>query len=73
MPGGHASHKGPGIKQSHDTGEIDSAATMPGEPEDVLDEGEGYPFNTQGNQVNPAATERPANTSAKPKSDRDTP
>jgi len=58
--GGHASHKGSGVKQSHDSGQLDSAATTPVENvEDLLDEGEGYPFNSQGSEVNPAATERP--------------
>ena len=60
MGSGHASHKGSGVKQSHDTGEIDNAATMPGDPQDVLGEAEGYPFNAQGTEVNPAATERPS-------------
>jgi hypothetical protein len=60
MSSGHASHKGPGIKQSHDTGQLDSAATTPAsDPQDLIDEGEGYPFNAQGTEVNPAATERP--------------
>ncbi|MBD2459554.1 hypothetical protein H6G89_00730 [Oscillatoria sp. FACHB-1407] len=61
MSSGHASHKGGGIKQSHDTQEIDNAATTPtANPEDLLEgEGEGYPFNAQGTEVNPAATERP--------------
>jgi hypothetical protein len=61
MSSGHASHKGPGIKQSHDTGQIDSAATTPAsDPQELLGEGEGYPFNAQGTEINPAATERPA-------------
>lgn len=60
MSSGHASHKGPGIKQSHDTGQLDSAATTPSsDPQELLDEGEGYPFNAQGTEINPAATERP--------------
>jgi hypothetical protein len=60
MSSGHASHKGTGVKQSHDTGQLDSAATTPVEnPEELLDEGEGYPYNAQGTQPNPAATERP--------------
>ncbi|PSB22556.1 hypothetical protein C7B61_21025 [filamentous cyanobacterium CCP1] len=60
MSSGHASHKGPGIKQSHDTGQIDSAATTPAsDPQEILDESEGYPFNAQGTEINPAATERP--------------
>lgn len=59
MSSGHASHKGAGVKHSHDTGKLDSAATMPGQPEDLLEEGEGYPFNDQGQQVNPIALERP--------------
>jgi hypothetical protein len=60
MSSGHASHKGAGVKQSHDTGQLDSAATTPvSNPEDLLPEGEGYPFNAQGTEVNPAATERP--------------
>lgn len=59
MSSGHASHKGAGVKQSHDTGKLDSAATTPvSNPEDLLGEGEGYPFNAQGTEVNPAATER---------------
>jgi hypothetical protein len=61
MSSGHASHKGYGIKQSHDTGQIDSAGTTPVEnPEDLLPEGEGYPFTAQGTTDNPAATERPS-------------
>jgi hypothetical protein len=68
MSSGHASHKGQGIKHSHDTGEIDSAATTPVDnPDELLEEGEGYPFNAQGNspeaEMNPAATERPAESS----------
>lgn len=60
MSSGHASHKGPGIKQSHDTGQIDSAATTPvSDPQELLDEGEGYPFNAEAPVKNPAATERP--------------
>lgn len=59
MSSGHASHKGTGVKQSHDSGQLDSAATTPDNPEDLLGEGEGYPFNAQGQQVNAAATERP--------------
>lgn len=49
MSSGHASHKGSGTKQSHDTGQLDSAATTPAaNPEDLLAEGEGYPFDAQG-------------------------
>ncbi|MDX2244589.1 MAG: hypothetical protein NW224_28275 [Leptolyngbyaceae cyanobacterium bins.302] len=61
MSSGHASHKGAGVKQSHDPGKLDSAATTPAtNPEDLLDEeGEGYLFNAQSTEVNPAATERP--------------
>jgi hypothetical protein len=60
MSSGHASHKGAGVKQSHDTQQLDSAATTPAaNPEDLLPEGEGYPFNAQGGDVNPAALERP--------------
>jgi hypothetical protein len=63
MSSGHASHKGPGIKQSHDTGQIDSAATTPvSDPGELLSEGEGYPFDAQGTEPNPAATERPDHT-----------
>lgn len=58
MSSGHASHKGR-IKQSHDTGQPDSAATTPDAPQDLLEEGEGYPFNAQP-EVNPAAVERPS-------------
>jgi hypothetical protein len=60
MPGGHASHKGGGTKHSHDNSQIDSAANLVGDPENLLDEGEGYPFDEQGTEVNPAATERPS-------------
>jgi hypothetical protein len=61
MSSGHASHKGAGVKQSHDSGQLDSAATTPAaHPEDLLAEGEGYPFNAQGTEVNSAATERPS-------------
>lgn len=60
MSSGHASHKGSGIKESHDSGKLDSAATTPASnPEDLLEEGQGYPFNAQGPEINPAATERP--------------
>ncbi len=60
MSSGHASHKGPGIKHSHDSGQIDSAATTPAsDPQDLLSEAEGYPFNAQGTELNPQATERP--------------
>ncbi len=66
MSSGHASHKGGGVKQSHDSGQLDSAATTPAaNPEDLLSEGEGYPFNAQGTEVNPAATERPQEPSSK--------
>lgn len=71
MSGGHASHKGSGVKQSHDSGQLDSAATTPSDPEDLLEEGEGYPFNAQGTEVNPAATERP-NQPADQKQEKDT-
>jgi len=67
MSSGHASHKGGGVKQSHDTGQLDSAATTPAaNAEDLLSEGEGYPFNAQGTEVNPAATARPHEDSAEP-------
>jgi hypothetical protein len=59
MSSGHASHKGNGVKHSHDTAQLDSAATTPSDPQDILGEGEGYPFNAQGGEVNPAAVERP--------------
>ncbi|MGG6293881.1 hypothetical protein ACQ4M4_05615 [Leptolyngbya sp. AN02str] len=64
MSSGHASHKGPGIKHSHDSGQVDSAATTPvANPEDLLPEGEGYPYNAQGKaqgtESNSEATERP--------------
>ncbi len=66
MSSGHASHKGGGVKQSHDSGQLDSAATTPAaNPEDLLPEGEGNPFNAQGTEVNPAATERPQEPSSK--------
>jgi hypothetical protein len=60
MSSGHASHKGSGVKHSHDTGELDSAATtLAANPEDLLPEGEGYPFDREESETNPAATERP--------------
>ncbi|MBW4561874.1 MAG: hypothetical protein KME32_12115 [Mojavia pulchra JT2-VF2] len=59
MPSGHASHKGPSIKHSHDNGQIDTAADLTVDPQEILDEGQGYPFDAQGTVVNPAATERP--------------
>lgn len=68
MSSGHASRKGSGTKQSHDTVQLDSAATTPAaNPEELLAEGEGYPFNAQGHApeangsetMYPAATERP--------------
>jgi len=65
MSSGHASHKGAGVKQSHDNGQLDSAATTPAaNPEDLLEEGEGYPFNAQGSDVNPEAMERPSEAQA---------
>jgi hypothetical protein len=61
MSSGHASHKGSGTKHSHDTGQLDSAATTPvNNPEDLLAEAEGYPFNAQGNA--PKATISGADT-----------
>lgn len=69
MSSGHASHKGGGVKQSHDSGQLDSAATTPAaNPEDLLPEGEGYPFNAQSTEVNPAATERPQESSSEQQS-----
>lgn len=65
MSSGHASHKGGGVKQSHDSGQLDSAATTPAaSPEELLPEGEGYPFNAQSTEVSPAATERPQESSS---------
>ncbi|WNZ27195.1 hypothetical protein HJG54_30275 [Leptolyngbya sp. NK1-12] len=64
MSSGHASHKGSGIKQSHDSGELDSAATTPSDPQDLVGDAEGYPYNAQGGEVNPAATERPTQAKA---------
>ncbi|MBD3883979.1 hypothetical protein IFO70_19690 [Phormidium tenue FACHB-886] len=77
MSSGHASHKGK-VKHSHDTGQLDSAATTPSNPEDILDEAEGYPFNAQGKvqgeaediQPNPAATERPSNSTLDQEADK---
>lgn len=67
MSSGHASHKGPGVKQSHDTGKIDSAATTPvDDPQDLLDEGEGYPFNRENDRSIAEATERPNSSSSEP-------
>lgn len=63
MSSGHASHKGSGVKQSHDSGQLDSAVTTPAtNPEDLLQEGEDYPFNAdhaEETEVNPSALERP--------------
>lgn len=60
MSSGHASHKGNGIKHSHDSGQLDSAATTPvDQPEDLLEKAEGYPFNAQATPPNPQAIERP--------------
>lgn len=59
MSSGHASHKGPGIKHSHDSGALDSAATTPAQnPEEILPEREGYPFDAQASE-NSEATKRP--------------
>lgn len=67
MSSGHASHKGGGVKQSHDNGRLDSAATSPvSNPEDLLGEGEGYPFNAQDADVNPAAVASPQEGTAQP-------
>ncbi|XHX79051.1 MAG: hypothetical protein RBJ76_03710 [Stenomitos frigidus ULC029] len=72
MSSAHASHKSGGIKQSHDTGQLDSAATTPvANPEELLSESEGYPFNAQGTEVNPAATERPQEAAAQPQQSGD--
>ncbi|MBW4619879.1 MAG: hypothetical protein KME17_11060 [Cyanosarcina radialis HA8281-LM2] len=71
MSSGHASHKGSGVKHSHDTGQLDSAATTPAaNPEDLLPEEEGYPFSDRGTEVNPAATERPQAPSTERKSQK---
>lgn len=59
MPSGHASHKGGAIKHSHDTGNLDPASDLAVNPDEILGEGDGYPFNAQGTDFNPAATERP--------------
>jgi len=59
MPSGHASHKSASIKHTHDNGQIDTASDLTVEPDNILDEGGGYPFDAQGTVVNPAATERP--------------
>lgn len=59
MPAGHASHKGTSIKPNTNANDIiDTAADQSVEPEELLNEGGGYPFNAQGTVVNPAATER---------------
>lgn len=59
MGSGHASHKSGDVKHSHDSGQIDAAANITDNPEDLLEQPEGYPFNAQGSEVNSAATERP--------------
>lgn len=64
MSSGHASHKGSGVKHSHDSGQLDSAATTPAvNPEDLLEEGQGYPFDAE-SEVNPEAIERPKTPSS---------
>jgi hypothetical protein len=59
MPSGHASHKSGSIKHSHDNGQVDTASDPTVEPQSILNEGGGYPYDAQGTEVNPAATERP--------------
>ncbi|BDI16071.1 hypothetical protein ANSO36C_18730 [Nostoc cf. commune SO-36] len=59
MPSGHASHKSGSIKHTHDNGQIDTATDVTVDPQDILPEAVGYPFDAQGTVVNPAATERP--------------
>ncbi|HEY9826544.1 MAG TPA: hypothetical protein V6D19_13960 [Stenomitos sp.] len=64
MSSGHASHKGSGIKHSHDSGQLDSAATTPAvNPEDLLEEDQGYPFDAEA-EVNLEAIERPKTPSS---------
>jgi hypothetical protein len=64
MSSGHASHKGTSAKPNTNTnGQIYSAADDGLDPQEVLDEGEGYPYNAQGTVVNPAATERVSSAS----------
>ena len=60
MPSGHASHKGSSVKPNTNTnGQFYTPADEAANPEEVLPEGEGYPFDAQGTVVNPAATQRP--------------
>lgn len=64
MSSGHASHKGSSTKPNTNTnGQIYSASDEALDPQEVLGEGEGYPYNAQGTVVNPAATERTSSPS----------
>ena len=64
MSSGHAG-KGTGVKQSHDSGQIDSAATTPSNPQDLLNNETGHPFDSE-RPENPAALERPSESSSEP-------
>jgi len=62
MPGGHASHKGASIKpNTNANGVIDDASDIGVDPQALIDQPEGYPFDAQGQgeeETNPAALER---------------
>lgn len=62
MPGGHASHKGASIKpNTNANGVIDDASDVGVDPEALIEQTEGYPFDAQGQgeeETNPAALER---------------
>ena len=65
MPGGHASHKGASIKpNTNENGVMDYAINVEVDPEALLEQPEGYPFDAQGQggeETNPAALERGPN------------
>lgn len=62
MPGVHASHKGASVKpNTNANGVIDDASNPGVDPEALLEQPEGYPFDAQGQaeeETNPAALER---------------
>lgn len=62
MPSGHASHKGSSIKpNTNASGQIDAAADLSLDPQDILNEGPDARRAEEESMENPAATQRPSN------------
>ena len=62
MPSGHASHKGSSIKPNTNANDqIDTAADLAVDPQDILDEGPDARRAEEESMENPAATQRPNN------------